>query len=388
MESKPKKRVLFIVTLNEIGGAQKFISALINSLDPEKYELTAAAGDNSTGDFLKLFKPPVQTRLIKRLGRNPNLLNDILAVFEIRKVIKESGAETIFLNSSKTGFIGSLATVFPMKIKNLKVIYRIGGWTFDDPWPKWKKLVWVWLEKISSRWKDIIILNNGHDYKLAEKYNIRPKNKIVVIYNGLDVYKMDFLPREEARLRLFEKISKHSGKIFQIKTVIGTIANFYPTKDLDTLIKTANEFKDDENIAFVVIGDGPERPKLESMIKELGLNNKLFLIGQIEKASRLLNAFDIFTLISVKEGFSWALIEAMSAKLPVIATRVGAIPEIIEDGKNGFIVESGNAEQIADRIKKVIEDDHLKQELGIQAHQTVLFKFTLDKMIRQVEELL
>lgn len=388
MESKAKKRILFIVTLNEIGGAQKFISTLINNLDPERYELIVAAGDNSTGDFLKLFKSQAQTRLIKKLGRNPNLLNDILAVFEIRKIIKESGAETIFLNSSKAGFVGSLAAVFPMRIKNLKVIYRIGGWTFDDPWPKWKKVIWIWLEKISARWKDVIIVNNSHDYKLAEKYNIKSKNKTVLIYNGLDVYKIDFLPREEARLRLFEKISKHSGKIFQIKTVIGTIANFYPTKDLDTLIKTADKFKADEDIAFVIIGDGPERPKLESMVKDLGLSNKLFLVGQIEKANKFLSAFDIFTLTSVKEGFPWALIEAMSAKLPVIATRVGAIPEIIEDGKNGFIVESGNPEQISDRIKKIIGDDHLKQELGIQAHQTVLFKFTLDKMIRQIEELL
>lgn len=388
MESKLKKRILFAVTLNEIGGAQKFISTLINNLDSERYELSVAAGDNSTGDFLKLFKPPIQTRLIKRLGRNPNLINDILAIFEIRKIIKESGAETLFLNSSKAGFIGSLAAVFPMKIKNLKVIYRIGGWTFDDPWPKWKKLAWIWLEKISAKWKDVIILNNSHDYKLAEKYNIKPKNKALLIHNGLDVYKMDFLPRDEARLKLFEKISRHSGKIFQIKTIVGTIANFYPTKDLDTLIKTANKFKDDEDIAFVVIGDGPERPKLESAINDLKLNNKIFLLGQIEKANRWLGAFDIFALTSVKEGFPWALIEAMSAKLPVIATRVGAIPEIIEDGKNGFIVDSGNPEQITDRIRRIINDDHLKQELGIQAHQTVLFKFTLDKMVRQIEELL
>ena len=106
MENKPKKRVLFVITLNEIGGAQKFISTLINSLDPERYELTVAAGNNRdsrlsasdlrsgrsgtfsepTGDFIKSFIPPVQTRLIKRLGRNPNLINDILAIFEIRKI--------------------------------------------------------------------------------------------------------------------------------------------------------------------------------------------------------------------------------------------------------------------------------------------------------------
>jgi len=101
-----------------------------------------------------------------------------------------------------------------------------------------------------------------------------------------------------------------------------------------------------------------------------------------------LPAFDVFVLSSVKEGFPWALIEAMSAKLPVIATDVGAVPEIIDDHKNGLIIKPGDSVGLANKIKEIIENDRLKNELGIQAHQTVLFKFELDKMVKQVEELL
>ena len=96
----------------------------------------------------------------------------------------------------------------------------------------------------------------------------------------------------------------------------------------------------------------------------------------------------LFVLSSVKEGFPWVLIEAMAAKLPVIATRVGAVPEIIDDYKNGLLIEPRDSSMLADKIKEVLENDHLKNELGIQAHQTVLFKFELDKMIKQIEELL
>jgi glycosyltransferase involved in cell wall biosynthesis len=78
----------------------------------------------------------------------------------------------------------------------------------------------------------------------------------------------------------------------------------------------------------------------------------------------------------------------MTAKLPVIATKVGAVPEIIEDGKNGMLVEPARPEQIAIKIQELLNNDHLKQEIGIQAHQTVLFKFSLDKMIRETEDLL
>lgn len=387
MESKEKKRLLFIITLNEIGGAQRFLSTLISNLDPQKYEIMVAAGDNSTGDFLKSFSPPIHTQLIRNLKRNPNFFTDIKAVFEIRKLIKQFKPDVLFLNSSKAGFLGSLASKYKIWNTKYKILYRIGGWTFNDPWPKWKKWSWIQLEKKSAKWKDIIIVNNKHDFEQAQNLKIKPRQQLTLIYNGLDVYKMDFLPREEARLKLFEKLSKNHGQIFQAKTIIGTIANLYPTKGISNLILAAEQFKDNKEIIFIIIGDGPLMESLKLKVKSLNLENRVFLTGQIKDASRLLNAFDIFVLPSLKEGFPWALIEAMSAKLPVIATSVGAASEIIEDGKNGFLVESGNSEQIAGKIKDILADDHLRLELGIQAHQTILFKFPLDKMIKQTEEL-
>ncbi len=383
MESKTKKAILFIVTLNEIGGAQRFLASLISNLNLEKYDITAAAGDNSTGDFLKLFENPIKTYLIKNLKRDPNLFSDIRAIFEIRQLIKKSGAEVVFLNSSKAGFIGSLAAP-----KNVKVIYRIGGWSFNDPWPKWKKWLWVRLEKISAKWKDVIIVNNKHDFDQAQKLKIKPRGRLALIHNGLDVYKTELLQKDEARMKLFEKIAKYSGKVFQAKYIIGSIANFYPTKGLKYLIEAARNFKDRDDILFLIIGGGEERESLREQIQKAGLQNKVFLAGQLENGSKYLSAFDIFVLPSVKEGFPWALIEAMSAKLPVIATNVGAVPEIIENGKNGFMVEPGNSDQIAEKIKTILADDRLRLELGIQAHQTVLFKFPLDKMARQIEDLL
>ncbi len=113
-----------------------------------------------------------------------------------------------------------------------------------------------------------------------------------------------------------------------------------------------------------------------------------FGAGKLPDARKYLAAFDIFVLSSVKEGFPWALLEAMAAKLPVVATNVGAMPEIIEDGKNGFVVESRKPELIAQKIKELIGNEHLRHELGIQAHQTVVLKFDLNKMLEKVETLL
>ncbi|KKU85343.1 MAG: Glycosyltransferase, group 1 family [Parcubacteria group bacterium GW2011_GWA1_47_9] len=383
------KRALFVVTQSEMGGAQRFYYNFISGLDRSKYEILIAVGSDGGGDLLARFKENgFSVRELKFLKRDISFSNDLRALLELRRLIKNFHADTLFLNSSKAGFVGSLAARLCRKTERPKVIYRIGGWTFNDPWPQWKKRFWIILEKISARWKDVIIVNNKHDFEQAQTLKIRPKQKITLIYNGLDVYRMDFFPREEARLKLFEKISRQAGRIFQAEKIIGTIANFYPPKGLEFLVEAAEFFKNDDGIAFFVIGDGEDRQKLEGMIKEKGLEKKIFLPGRLTDAHRFLPAFDLFVLPSLKEGFPWSLIEAMAAKLPVIAAAVGAVPEIIEDGKNGIIVKPGDAAQIAAKIKEILTNDRLAQEMGIQAHQTVLFKFNAAQMNNQTEAIL
>src|SRR3989338_7375570 len=382
-----KQKVLFVITQSELGGAQRFLRTLVNRLDKNQYKLLVAAGPIYTGhriqdtehksyDLLdQLETEGLKTARLRHLHREIRPLSDLRAILELRKIIKEFKPDTLFLLSSKAGFIGSLAArnikipVRPAgesKYRNIEVVYRIGGWAFNDPWPAWKKKLWVFLERISAKWKDVIIVNNKHDLEQAHELKIKPRKEIKLIHNGLDVYKIDFLPKEEARLKLFEKASRQSGRIFNAGIIVGTVANFYPTKGLEYLISAAEHFKNNDDITFVVIGDGTERSHLEHLIADKGLDKKVLLLGQLPDAYRVIPAFDIFILSSVKEGFPWAVIEAMAAKVPVIATRVGATPEIIEDDKNGMLVEPGRPEQIAAKIQDLLANEHLRQERGIQ----------------------
>ncbi len=383
-----KKKVLFVITQSEFGGAQRFLYNLVSHLDPNAYDILVTVGSTGNGDFQRVLKAgSIPNQTLKYLKREPGI-HDLRAVAEIRDLIDKYRPDVLFLNSTKAGFVGSLASVFPKRLNALKVIYRIGGWSFNDPWPKWKKWFWILLEWLSAGWKDIIIVNNQHDLGQAKRLHIKPRREIVLIHNGIETYKLDFLSKEEALEKLFEKAAKFSGRILQAKNIVGTIANFYPTKGLEYFIEAADYFHDMDDLVFFIIGDGEARPELERRIREKGLEKKVFLLGQMPDAFRFLPAFDIFILSSVKEGFPWSLIEAMAARLPVIATRVGAVPEIIDNGKNGIIVEPKDPAQMAKKIREILESDHLKKELGIQAHQTVLFQFELDKMVKKIEELL
>lgn len=373
----PKKRVLFVITQSEFGGAQQFIFQFIKQTEKDAYDISVAVGSDGDGSLSRaLIELGIPVFILSALKRNPNPISDIFAISQIKKLIRKLKPDTLFLGSSKAGFIGAWAAQSCQP--RPKVIYRIGGWSFNDPQSAWQKKMWQILEKISAPWKDIIIVNNAHDLAQAKELGIKPRQNIILAHNGLDPYKINFLSKDEARGQL---------GLPKLKKIVGTLANFYPAKGLEYFVEAAMKVNR-EDVLWCIVGDGIGRPALKQLINDKGLIEKVILTGRKENASQYLNAFDLFVLPSVKEGFPWAVLEAMAAKLPVIATRVGAIPEIIEDGISGYIIEPRNPDQIADRVITLLDNSSRAQEMGIQAHQRLLFAFNIDTTIGQIEKLL
>ncbi len=414
------------MTQSEFGGAQHFIYTLLRGLcrctqisspsadtqipaeyqrksaypagqnqrlSATDYEVVVAAGpegDDENGLLSNLEKIGINTRHLKYLRRSINPFFDFLGLIEICGLMKKEKPDILFLCSSKAGFLGSLAHEVnsKFKIQNSKLIYRIGGWTFNDPWPKWKKRLYVWFEKKSAKWKDYIINNSLADKEQAISLGIKPKREIITIYNGLDLKKMEFLDKEESREKLGEILKLNRDSKFKVQDfIVGTVANFYPAKGLSHLIEAANLIRQ-ENIKFVIIGEGKKRRELEDLIHKNNLEEKFNLTGTVPQAYRYLKAFDVFVLPSLKEGFPWTILEAMVAEVPVIATTAGALPEIIENNKSGILVRPADSQQLAEAISNLLKDRNLREELAKEAYKTVEERFTLEKMVREIERLL
>jgi glycosyltransferase involved in cell wall biosynthesis len=404
-----KKKILFLVTQSEFGGAQRFIYRLITNLDLAKYDIMVAAGpegNDANGLLFNLQNKDFKIFPLKFLKRAINPFIDFLGLSEIYRLIKKEKPDIVFLCSSKAGFLGSLATSLIPKPYSLapkpytlvpKVIYRIGGWTFNDPWPKWKRKIYTWLEKNTARFKDFIVNNAESDRQQAISLGIKPKREILTIYNGIDVSQLEFLPKEEAIKNIMQVINNmpirkshnsHISKLaldLHIGIIIGTVANLYPAKGLEYLIEAA-KLLEKTKIKFIIVGEGQERKRLENLIKNMALDNVL-LVGAVPDFYRYLRAFDAFVLPSLKEGFPWTVIEAMAAEIPVIATNVGAIPEIIENNKNGILIEPRDPKTIADSIEKLMNDKNLVEKFIQNGKKTVIEKFNLQKMVSKFEEL-
>jgi glycosyltransferase involved in cell wall biosynthesis len=368
--NEAKKRIALAVTLSEIGGVQVFLLQFAQYLKKAGHHVTIISGP---GDWLA--KQAADNRIpfirLQHLRREINPAQDVLVVNELKTIFRKEKFDAVHLNSSKMGIVGSIATRLA---KIDRVVYRIGGWVFMEQLPAWKKQFYILAERLTSGFKDTIICVNPSDVDEAKRYSIKPKKHVINVPNGMDIplFEQKLLSRDAARQKL---------QIDHSAFVIGSISNFYAPKNIPgylDAIKLVTEKHPEAKV--VIIGDGPERGTVKQKIIDLKLENQVVLAGEIDKASSLLRALDLFVLPSTKEGMSWSLLEAMATGLPCVATDVGAAKWMFENNA-GSLVPASHALALSEAILKLIESPELRTTLAQNAKEAVQNRFPLEKTL-------
>lgn len=359
------------------GGATVFVFDLARFLKRAGHDVHVLAGD---GEWLveKCADEHIPFHRLAWMQRELNPYKDTRALFELTSKLKELKPDAIHLNSSKIGVIGSLAGYFA-GVKN--IVYCIGGWAFLEPMPKWKHTIIVLAEKIAAHFRDIIVCVHPGDVEAAKNENIKPKKQLISIPNGVDVASLDEtrLSRQEARDQL---------GISTDTFVIGSIANFYPAKDLPNFVQATKRYRELGGTGMVaIIGDGPLRTETEKAIQAASAETFFILLGAKENASQYLAAFDAYALPSAKEGMPISLLEAMAASLPSLVTDVGAMRWMMEP-YSGLIIPPQNTEELARAMLRLERDTDLREELAINTRQAVIERFPLQKTLETHTRLL
>jgi glycosyltransferase involved in cell wall biosynthesis len=202
-----------------------------------------------------------------------------------------------------------------------------------------------------------------------------PADRIRTIYEGMDL--TPFPKRELPGLR-------RPGE----PTVIGTVAHFSHEKGLCHLVEAAALIPDvHARMRFVLVGDGACRQDLENQVRDRGLESCFHFAGFQKQPAPYLSAFDCFVLPSLSEGLSSSILSAMAASLPVIATNVGGIPELIEHEQNGLLVPPANPVSLAQAIQRLVDNPAEAFRMGRQGRLRAEKQFTLQRMILQIEQL-
>jgi sugar transferase (PEP-CTERM/EpsH1 system associated) len=223
------------------------------------------------------------------------------------------------------------------------------------------------------------ISNEVRDYYCRETRF--PRERMRVIPNGIDVRRIDEADGTGVREEL---------GIGADDFVVGTVARLDATKDTITLARAFSKLRVSPSPSkpkLLVIGDGDQRVAIEGFVAEQGLRGAAILTGVRHDVPRLLGAMDVFALSSLSEGMPITVLEAMAARLPVVATNVGALPEMIVEGVTGFLVEAKDDQALAERLAKLRSDRDLAKRFGAEARRKVESEYNLDLMLRRYADL-
>ncbi len=407
-------KILYLITKSNWGGAQRYVYDLaIHFSTQANYEVAVALGtpsrnasaaDGGDGELKrKLEEKNVRVIRLAELGRDIKILGDIKAFFEILKLLREEAPYIVHLNSTKAGFFGSLACFFyKLRTTNyeLRTIFTAHGWAFNEPRPWWQKLAikkMQWLTVLSC---DRTIVVSEHLKKQTWWWPF-VSGKIHVIYNG--VPELSFFPREEAIARLQTLCGKlpvrcslkglerlHLTGSFPQEVRIVTIAELHKNKGLDVAIEALAILKKESPalpFRYFIIGEGEERAKLEMLINRYELEDRVFLAGHIPNAYRYLKAFDLFLLPSRTEALGYALLEAGRAGLPVVATSVGGIPEVVEHKKTGLLVPKENPRALAYALRFMTAHPNARADAGSEFKNKIKKNFAIAKMFANTQNI-
>ena len=376
-----KRKLLIVITKGNWGGAQRYVYDLATNLPKRQFEVTVAMGE---GDILpaRLTEAGIKTIFLPRLGRDVRVGNDWKSFFSLLKLFRKERPDIVHLNSSKVGILGTLAGRFA---RVPRIIFTAHGWAFNEKRSRLGRAIIALLH-----WLTILLAHRTIVVADATRRQMRhfpgASRRMMIIRNGLA--EINFLDRPSARQKLLGEQAVTRGHSWWL----GTISELHKNKGLEYLIQAlailVSRLNLDKHcqgltLTAVIIGNGEERKNLERQIQALGLENTVFLLGHRENAAQYLKAFDIFTLTSITEAFPYTILEAGAAGLPVVASGVGGIPEVIKSMESGILVKPQSPSEITHALKFLLAHPAKTAQFGQTLQHRVAKEFSTSRMVKE-----
>jgi glycosyltransferase involved in cell wall biosynthesis len=360
-------KIIYIITKSEWGGAQVHLYDLVKHAIKNNNKCTVIVGDE--GELTdRLRNLGVKIVIISSLVREISPLKDMKCIYRMVEVLKNENPDLIHLHSSKAGLVGRIAA----KIAKFPVIFTAHGWSFTEGISINKVKIFLIIERLAAKITNKIICVSEFDRQLALNNKVGSHMSLVTIHNGVEY-----------------KETKHQIKENIIPKLI-MVARFSSQKDYETLTLALSKIKGEFEIQYV--GEGELLTDIKDLVLEKKLGEKVKFLGMRKDVNMLLEQSNIFVLVSNYEGLPISIIEAMAAKLPVIATNVGGVNELIEDNKNGFLINRKDVNNLVEKLQLLIDNRELQLKMGKAGFEKYKNSFTvttmLDKTFKVYEDVL
>lgn len=348
------------------GGVEKYLEMLAPRLQKENFEQTIICSHSVNLDKLK---ESVDACYVTDMRQTFNPIAVVKIIRQVRRAIISSQPNIVYCHSSFAGVFGRLAAIGT----HCKVVYNPHGWAFNMRNTSSMKLrAFRTLEQLLAHFTDKIVCISEAEFESAIENNISSENKLELIPNGIDI----------DAVRSSMGVSLSELGIAEDAFVVGMIGRLSAQKAPDVFIRAAEIIhKEIPNSAFIIVGDGEQREEIEDFAQQHGLH--LVVTGWTDKPYSYLKDFDVAMLLSRWEGFGLAIVEYMAAEKNVVATRADAIPSLIEDGEDGFLVDIDNPEQAADKVLWLRNHPNEAEKMRQKALRKAKSKYDINRVVKQ-----
>ena len=367
---------VFGVEPRRIGGTEMFAREVSAQLGEQGWHSVLCFLSEPEGDVRRFLKLPNVS-----FATLPNSTEGGRQAYaDLFRILRKHPAATLHLH-----FV-SFLTLYPWiaKLAGVNKVFftdhhsRPAGYV-ARPAPLWKKIA---ARMIGWPFTKVICVSN-YGHQCMTTVNALPRDRYEMIYNGIDLARVSSDNGASRRFRERFAIPQH-------RAIVGQVSWIIPEKGITDFLEMARLVSSrSEDVQFVLAGEGAQREQYMRDAAAMGLGDRITFTGMIDDpfAEGVFHAFDIVCQFSRwEEVFGWMIAEAMAHQTPVVATRVGGIPELITDGQTGYLVERGDSERMSSRVLELVNDPAARARMGQAARQTVETRFDLQTKVAQLIE--
>ncbi|MFA6609261.1 MAG: glycosyltransferase family 4 protein [Candidatus Omnitrophota bacterium] len=383
-DPKGAVKITRIITRLNVGGPAIHTVLLTSELNRLGYSDTLVCGNvsESEGDMMYLAKEKdVIPLVVAEMGREISPVNDIKAFWKLYRIIRKARPDIVHTHTAKAGTLGRLAAIcagVPVKV------HTFHGHVFDGYFNPLKAKIFLWIERFLALFTDrVITVSDKVKDEIVNKLRVTDGSKCVVVPLGFELEKFLKNGADNDRFRKKLRIDKDI-------LLIGIVGRLVPIKNHEMFLEAARIVLDSGfkgRAKFAIIGDGELRSHLGGVAQKLGLEKDVIFTGWEQDLDMVYAGLDIVALTSLNEGTPVSIIEALASARPVVASDVGGVGDVINDGECGFLVKSGDVKGFSEKLLRLLDDSTLREKFGARGRELVKEKYSKNRLVRDIEQL-
>lgn len=377
-------RVLRVIARLNMGGPAIHVANLAAGLETRGYHTTLVAGSLARGedsmDFLAE-RLGVDVVSVPELQREVSVLHDARSVRHMTALIRRERPHILHTHTAKAGAIARAAALLAGDARPPIVVHTFHGHVLKGYFGPARTAFFRQVERSLARSSDVLVAVSPEVRDELVEQGVAPRDKFAVIRLGIPLE--DRLGGETADLDYRQLYGIPRGAF-----VIGWVGRMTGVKDTGAVLEIVRATRErGVDAVLCMVGDGPDRGRLEQLAHDLGIARATYFAGYQSDVAGFYRLFDAFVLPSVNEGTPVSAIESLASGTPVVANRVGGVPDVVRDGVDGFLVEPGDTESAADRLAQLAADPRLRTRLGKTGRRNVFERYSVARLVDDVDRL-